>query len=47
MSHTTAFVLALLILGIFALDAWVLDWDLPVLIGRQGLRLLEYLAFWR
>ena len=47
MTNKIALVLALLITGLFVLDAAVLYWNLPLLIGRQMLPLVEWLSFWR
>ena len=47
MTNLIALVLAVLILGMFALDATVLHLDLPVLVGREMLRLIEWVSFWR
>ena len=47
MNNLTALIVGLAIVGLFVLDATVLHWDLPVQIGRQVLRLLDALAFWR
>lgn len=47
MTNRIALVLALLIVAVFALDATVLHWDLPVLTGRGVARLIEWLSFWR
>ena len=47
MTNTIAFVLAALILGLFALDAALLHWNLPVMVGREMLQLIEWLSFWR
>lgn len=46
-TNLIALVLAVLILGMFALDATVLHLDLPVLVGREMLRLIEWVSFWR
>jgi len=37
----------LLILGIFALDHFYLEWNLPVVLGTQIVRVLEAMAIWR
>jgi len=37
----------LLILGIFALDHFYLEWNLPVFLGTQLLRILDWMAVWR
>jgi hypothetical protein len=38
----------LVALAVFlALDHWVLHWGAPLYLARQGLRLIEWLAFWR
>lgn len=47
MTNGIALVLALMIIGIFALDATALHWNLPLLIGRQMLSLIEWFSFWR
>lgn len=47
MTNSIALVLALMVIGIFALDATLLHWNLPLLIGRQMLSLIEWFSFWR
>ncbi len=47
MTNTIALWLAALILGFLALDYFVLDWDVPVFLGRKLLDLIEWMAFWR
>ncbi|SDK64656.1 hypothetical protein [Paracoccus chinensis] len=47
MTNKIALVLALLILGLFVLDAAALHWNLPLLVGRQMLHLVEWVSFWR
>ena len=47
MTNTIALVLALLILGVFALDLLVLHQGLPVLVGRHFADLVEWVSFWR
>ena len=47
MTNTIAFWLAFLIVAVFLADQLYFDWDLHILLGRQLLRLLEWVAFWR
>lgn len=47
MTNNIALVLALLVIGLFVLDAAVLHWNLPLLIGREMVGLVEWLSFWR
>lgn len=47
MTNKIALVLALLILGLFVLDAVLLHWNLPLRIGRQMLHFVEWVSFWR
>lgn len=47
MTNTIAISLAVLILGALAYDAVQNDWNASVFLGRKGLELIEYLAFWR
>lgn len=47
MTNMIAAVLALMILGLFALDALVLHWNLPLFLGRQMLVFIEWVSFWR
>lgn len=47
MTNTIAFWLAALIVAIFAADFLYFGWDLHIVLGRQLLRLLELIAFWR
>jgi len=47
MTNTIAIWLAVLIVAVFAADFLYFDWDLHIVLGRQFLRLLEVVAFWR
>ena len=47
MTNQITIVLGLLILGLFALDALVLHWNLPVFLGKKFAGLIEFLSFWR
>lgn len=47
MTNRIAITIALLILALFLADALVFHWGLPVLIGKQMVRIVEYLRFWR
>jgi len=47
MTNQIAIGLALLIVGFFVLDAYVLHLDAGVFLARKGLDLIEYLAIWR
>ena len=47
MTNTIAFWLALVIAAIFAADFLIFGWDLHIALGRQLLRLLDWVAFWR
>lgn len=47
MTNSIALVLALIVVGFFVLDAAVLHWNLPLLVGRQMLSLIEWVSFWR
>lgn len=47
MTNKLAIALALVIAVILALDWFVFGWDLHVFLGRKGVDLIEYLAFWR
>ncbi len=47
MTNQITIVLGLLILGLFALDALVLHWNLPLFLGKQFATFIEYLSFWR
>ena len=47
MTNRIAIALALGIVAVFALDAYAFDGGLPVFLGRKGLELLEWIAFWR
>lgn len=46
---TTGNVITIFILIVLLLvaDAVWLHWDLPLLIGREFVRFVEYLSFWR
>lgn len=47
MTNGIALALATLIVALFVLDATVMHWDLPLLIGRLLLHLIEWVSFWR
>lgn len=47
MTNTIALWLALAIAGVIAADLLVFGWDLHIALGRQMLRLLDAVAFWR
>jgi len=47
MTNTIAIWLAALIVAIFAADLLFFGWDLHIVLGRQLLRLLNVVAFWR
>ncbi|GEK68349.1 hypothetical protein PDE01_18690 [Paracoccus denitrificans] len=47
MTNQIALTLGLFILGLFAADALLLHWGLPVFLGKQFASLIEFLSFWR
>ncbi|WP_195759800.1 hypothetical protein [Paracoccus sp. S-4012] len=47
MTNTLAIILALVIGGLLILDAQLLHWNLPLLVGREFVRLVEWASFWR
>ncbi len=47
MTNRIAIALALVILALFAIDAYAFGGALPVFLGRKGLDFLEWIAFWR
>ncbi len=47
MTNRIAIGLALAIVAVFAVDALVFGGGLPVFLGRKGLELIEWIAFWR
>ena len=47
MTNGLALTLVVLIAGFFLLDHFVLHWGAPLVAARQGLRLIDWLAFWR
>ncbi|WP_298256629.1 hypothetical protein [uncultured Litoreibacter sp.] len=47
MTDKIAFVLAALIIGLFAADIFVFEWDIHVFLGRKLVQLTDYMAFWR
>lgn len=47
MTNIIAFWLAVLLLGLLALDFIVFDWGNVLFLGRKFLNLVEYVAFWR
>ncbi|WP_199559107.1 hypothetical protein [Nioella nitratireducens] len=46
MTNTIAIWIVVLVLGVFAADFLYFGWDLPVLVGRQLLRLVDWVSFW-
>jgi hypothetical protein len=47
MTNALALVLIGLVAGFFLLDHFVLHIDAALFLGRRGLDLIEWLAFWR
>ncbi|MFV1876032.1 hypothetical protein [Nioella sp.] len=47
MTNIIALWLAVLIVALFAADFLYFGWDLHIALGRQLLRLLDTVAFWR
>jgi len=47
MTNTISIWLAVLILGFFALDYFLLDLNAPIFLARKFLQFMEYIAFWR
>jgi len=47
MTNRIAIGLAVVIAGFLALDAWAFGGSLTVFLGRKGLELIEWIAFWR
>ncbi len=47
MTNSIAIGIAILVIGALALDAYANDWAASMFVGRKGLALIEYLAFWR
>ncbi|WP_170166998.1 hypothetical protein [Paracoccus methylarcula] len=47
MNNQIAIILALLIVGLFVVDHFWLHMDLPLLVGKEFNRLVDYVVFWR
>ena len=47
MTNRLALILTLLIVGLLVLDHQWLHWNLPLVVGRQFVRFVEYVSFWR
>lgn len=47
MTNKIALGLALLLVAVFAVDAFAFGGGLPVFLGRKGIEFLDWLAFWR
>lgn len=47
MTNKIAIALALLIIGLFLADHFVLHLDLPLFLAKQFADLIEWLSFWR
>ncbi len=46
MTNTIAIWIIVIVVGAFAADFLFLGGDLPVLVGRQLMRLVDWLSFW-
>jgi hypothetical protein len=47
MTNQIAIGIVLLIIAVFAVDAYAFDGELPVFLGRKMFAFLDWLAFWR
>lgn len=47
MTNTTALWIGGAIIALFLADAFVLGWELPTVLGRLFLDVIDWLAFWR
>jgi len=47
MTDRIAIWLALIVIAVFAVDAFAFDGQLPVFLGKKMADLLEWIAFWR
>ena len=47
MTNSIAITLALAVAALFALDATVFHWGLPVIAGKATADLVEWVSFWR
>lgn len=47
MTNRIAVALVLLIVGLLALDAQVLHWNLPLATGRAFVGFVDHVSFWR
>lgn len=47
MTNRLSIIFGLIIIAIFALDFFVLDWGIPIILGKKLAILTEYIAFWR
>ncbi|MBE0413320.1 hypothetical protein [Yoonia sp.] len=47
MTNTIAFFLAAVIIGLFALDYFILAWGLPILVMQRLITLIDAISFWR
>ena len=47
MTNSIAVALVLLVAALLLLDAQVLHWNLPVVVGRAFVGFVEYASFWR
>lgn len=47
MTNPIAIFLAAAVLAFFAVDHFVMEWDMTVFLGKKFLDLIEYLKFWR
>lgn len=46
MTNRIALVLALVVVAVFAVDAFAFEGALPVFLGRKGLEFIDWMAFW-
>lgn len=47
MTNKIAIVLAVLVIAVFAVDAYAFGGNLPVFLGKELMRVIEWVAFWR
>jgi len=47
MDNKTALVLALAVIALFAVDHFMLHWNLPLFLATKLSQLIDELAFWR
>ncbi len=47
MTNQLAIIFGIVFIAVFAVDHFLLQWGIPVILGKKLAILTEYIAFWR